>query len=334
MGLPAQMRYVEMSGCGGPEVMRLADGRVPAVRPDDVLIRVGAAGVNRPDVQQRKGLYPPPAGANPVLGLEVAGDVAALGANVSAFGIGDHVCALTNGGGYAEYCAVPAGQCLPWPKDYDAVRAAAIPETFFTVWANIFRMARLRAGETLLVHGGTSGIGLAAILLAREFGSRVFATAGGSEKCAAAEKHGAEAAIDYRAEDFVERIAVLTGGRGVDVILDIVGAPYFSRNLRCLAKDGRLSEVSAMLGARVGQFDITELMQRRATIMGSTMRPRSAAEKAAIAKDLREKVWPVLDAGRCSPVIDSVFPLTQVADAHRRMESGAHIGKIVLRIAA
>jgi NADPH:quinone reductase len=333
MGLAAQMRYIEISGFGGPEVMRVMDGPLPVVRPGDVLIRVGAAGVNRPDVQQRRGLYPPPADANLVLGLEVAGEVAAVGLNVETFAIGDRVCALTNGGGYAEYCAVPAGQCLPWPKDYDAVRAAAIPETFFTVWANIFQMARLRAGETLLVHGGTSGIGLAAILLANEFGARVFATAGSREKCAAAEKFGAASAIDYRTEDFAERISALTGGRGVDVILDIVGAPYFTRNLRCLAKDGRLSEVSAMLGAKVEQFDIAELMQRRATIMGSTMRPRSAAEKAVIARDLREKVWPVLDAGRCAPVIDSVFLLEQVAEAHRRMESSAHIGKIVLRVA-
>jgi len=332
MGLPAQMRYVEMSAFGGPEVMRIARGPLPPLRPDDVLIRVGAAGVNRPDVQQRKGLYPPPADANLVLGLEVAGEVVAIGAQVKTFAVGDKACALTNGGGYAEYCAVPAGQCLPWPKNFDAVHAAAIPETFFTVWANIFQMAGLRAGETLLVHGGTSGIGLAAILLAREFGARVFATAGTREKCAAAEKYGAEAAIDYRTEDFAERIAALTSGRGVDVILDIVGAPYFARNLRCLARDGRLSEVSAMLGAKVDQFDIAELMQRRATIMGSTMRPRSAAEKAAIASDLREKVWSALDAGRCSPVIDSVFTLEQVADAHRRMESGAHIGKIVLRM--
>jgi len=332
MNLPVQMRYIEISAFGGPEVMRVATGPLPVARPDDVVIRVGAAGVNRPDVQQRKGLYPPPADANLVLGLEVAGEVVAVGTNVKKFAAGDRVCALTNGGGYAEYCAVPAGQCLPWPKNFDAVHAAAIPETFFTVWANIFQMAGLRAGETLLVHGGTSGIGLAAILLAREFGARVFATAGTREKCAAAEKYGAEAAIDYRTEDFAERIAALTSGRGVDVILDIVGAPYFARNLRCLARDGRLSEVSAMLGAKVDQFDIAELMQRRATIMGSTMRPRSAAEKAAIASDLREKVWSALDAGRCSPVIDSVFTLEQVADAHRRMESGAHIGKIVLRM--
>ena len=246
---------------------------------------------------------------------------------------GDRVCALTNGGGYAEYCVAPAGQCLRWPRNYAALQAAAVPENYFTVWANIFQMGKLQKGESMLVHGGTSGIGLTAIQLACEFGSSVYATAGSTAKCTAAMKYGAASAINYHAEDFAERIAALTGGEGVDVVLDIVGAPYFARNLRCLRKDGRLVEVATMHGARVGDFDISELMRRRATITGSMMRPRTLQEKSQIAAALAERVWPVLDAGRCAPVIDRVFPLAQAAEAHRYMESGTHIGKIVLQVA-
>jgi NADPH:quinone reductase len=333
MAGPQQMQYVEAAAAGDADVLRLASAAIPDPKPNEILIRVQAAGVNRPDVQQRKGAYPPPPGANPVLGLEVAGEIAALGAEVTTFRIGDRVCALTNGGGYAEYCVVPWGQTLRWPKTFDAIRAAALPETYFTVWANIFLMGKLAKGETLLVHGGTSGIGLTAIKLAREIGARVFATAGSGDKCAAAEANGAETAINYKEQDFAERISALTEGRGVDVILDIVGAPYFARNLRSLAKDGRLVEVSTMQGAKVNDFDISELMRRRATITGSMMRPRSPAEKAGVARSLLENVWPALDAGRCAPVIDQVFPLARAADAHRRMESSEHIGKIMLHVA-
>jgi NADPH:quinone reductase len=333
MNLPQQMQFIQMKNPGEPDVLQIAGGALPVPKDGEVLIRVQAAGVNRPDVLQRKGVYPPPPDASPLLGLEVSGEVVAMRGNVANVAIGDHVCALTNGGGYAEYCVAPAGQCLRWPKNVDAIHAAAIAETYFTVWANIFLMGKLNRGETLLVHGGTSGIGLTAIQLAHEFGARVFATCGSAEKCAAAQKYGATAAINYHEQDFAEHIAKLTDGKGVDVILDIVGAPYFARNMQCLAKDGCLVEVATMLGSKVDNLDITDLMRRRATITGSMMRPRSASEKAAIAHSLLEVVWPVLDAGRCLPVIDQVFPLAQAAEAHRRMESGAHIGKLVLNVA-
>ena len=238
--IPATMRYVAATAAGGPEVLTISSTAVPQPRPDEVLIRVQAAGVNRPDVAQRKGLYPAPPGASPIIGLEVAGEVVALGSEARGFAIGERVCALANGGGYAEYCAAPVTQCLPWPRDYDAIRAAALPETYFTVWANLFIHGRLARGESVLVHGGSSGIGVTAIQLAREFGARAYATAGNDEKCAACVRLGADAAINYRTADFAERIAELTGGRGVDVIIDIVGAPYFERNLKCLAMDGRL----------------------------------------------------------------------------------------------
>jgi NADPH2:quinone reductase len=324
------MTYVAATAAGEPDVLALATGPVPQPRPDEVLIRVQAAGVNRPDVTQRKGLYPPPPGASPILGLEVAGEVVAVGADVSAWRVGDAVCALTNGGGYAQYCVAPATQCLPWPKGYDAVRAAGLPETYFTVWANMFVHGRLMRGETVLVHGGTSGIGVTAIQLAREFGANVYATAGSDEKCAACVRLGAAAAINYRTEDFAERVAALTAGRGVDVVIDIVGAPYFARNLQSLATDGRLVEVSVQGGARVDGLDLFLVMRKRLTITGSTMRPRTAAEKGAIAAALCAMVWPALDAGRAGPLIHAVFPLAEVAAAHRLMESSTHVGKIVL----
>lgn len=330
--LPDQMRYVAVPAPGGPEVMSLGRGPLPEPAADEVLIRVLAAGVNRPDVAQRKGLYPPPPGASPVLGLEVAGEVVAAGPEVASPGIGSRVCALANGGGYAEYCAVPATQCLPWPAGYDATRAAALPETFFTVWANLFVHGRMARGETVLVHGGTSGIGVTAIQLAREFGGHVYATAGSETKCAACLGLGAEAAINYREQDFAARIAELTSGRGVDVILDIVGAEYFERNLKSLAPDGRLVLVSTQSGARVDRFDLFDLMRRRLTVTGSTMRPRTTAQKAVIARELRRNVWPLLDAGRIAPVIHAVYPLEQVAEAHRVMESSTHVGKLVLAV--
>ncbi len=334
MTLPATMTFIQAAGAGGPEVLRPATGPLPVAKPDEVLIRVLAAGVNRPDVQQRLGVYPPPPGASPIIGLEVAGEVVACGADVTAWRPGERVCGLANGGGYAEYCAVPAAQCLPWPAGYDAVRAAALPETYFTVWANLFGHGRLAAGETALVHGGTSGIGVTAIQLAREFGASIYATAGSAEKCAACVKLGAAGAIDYKTQDFVAEVKRLTDGRGVDVILDMVGADYFMRNLRCLAMDGRLVLIAFLGGSKPDAVDLVPIMTRRLTVTGSTMRPRTAAQKAAIAADLREKVWPVLAAGRAGPVIHATFPLAQAADAHRLMESSAHIGKIILAVAA
>jgi NADPH:quinone reductase len=327
------MRYIAATAAGGPEVLVLGTTDVPAPKPDEVLIRVQAAGVNRPDVAQRKGLYPAPPGASPIIGLEVAGEIVALGSDVHGCNVGDRVCALTNGGGYAEYCVAPVTQCLRWPKGFDAIRAAALPETYFTVWANLFVHGRFAAGETVLVHGGSSGIGVTAIQLAREFGGEAYATAGSDEKCAACVRLGATAAINYRTEDFAERIASLTAGRGVDVVIDLVGAPYFDRNLQCLALDGRLVEVATQGGARIEQLDLFEIMRRRLTITGSTMRPRTTAQKGAIARELLEKVWPALDAGRAGPVIHQVFPFAQAAEAHRVMESSVHIGKLVLDLA-
>ena len=332
MKIPARMRYIEAAGAGEPDVLRLATAPVPHLKSDDVLIRVQAAGVNRPDVLQRQGVYPPPPGASPILGLEVAGDVAAMGEAVTALKPGARVCALANGGGYAEYCLVPAPQCLPWPSGYDAIRAAGLPENYFTVWANLFQIGRLTRGESVLIHGGTSGIGVTAIQLAREFGARVYATAGSREKCDACVKLGATA-INYREADFAERIRDLTGSQGVNVVMDIVGAPYTMQNLACLAMDGRLIQVGTLQGAKVESFDLTAVMRRRASLTGSTMRPRTTAEKGRIAQTLRETVWPVLEAGRCGPVIHQVFPFAEAAAAHRLMEAGTHIGKIVLTVA-
>jgi NADPH2:quinone reductase len=327
------MRYVAATAAGDADVLKLETTSVPRPKDDEVLIRVLAAGVNRPDVAQRRGLYPPPPGASPIIGLEVAGEVVALGSAVRNWRVGDRACALTNGGGYAEYCVAPQTQCLPWPQGYDAIRAAGLPETYFTVWANLFLHGRLARGESVLVHGGSSGIGVTAIQLAREFGARAYATAGSDEKCAACVKLGAEAAINYRNEDFAERVATLTGGRGVDVIIDIVGAPYFERNLKSLAMDGRLVEVATQQGAKAENLDLFLVMRKRLTITGSTMRPRSTDEKGAIAAKLRAKVWPALDAGRAGPVIHAVFPLAEAAAAHRLMEGSTHVGKIILDVA-
>jgi len=326
------MRYIASLGNGGPEVLALAEAPVPEAGPGEVLIEVHAAGVNRPDIAQREGRYPPPPGASPILGLEVAGVVTALGPGVEGWRVGDRVCALVNGGGYADYVAVPAPQCLPMPSGYDFIRAAAIPETYFTVWANLFERGRLVRGETTLIHGGTSGIGTTAIQLAHEFGATVYATAGSAEKCLACLRLGAAAAIDYRAQDFVEEVRRLTDGRGVDVILDMVGGDYIPRNVRCLALDGRLVQIAFLHGSRVAEMDFLPVMTRRLTITGSTMRPRSTAQKGAIAEALLRHVWPVLEAGRCGPVIHTVFPLAEAAEAHRLMQSSAHIGKIVLAV--
>jgi NADPH2:quinone reductase len=319
---------------GGPETLVPALAPVPTPAKDEVLIRVQAVGINRPDVLQRSGSYPAPPGASPLLGLEAAGEVVAIGDAVTRFKIGDRICALTNGGAYAEYCVAPAAQCLPWPKGFDALHAAALPETYFTVWANLFMIGRLQKGESVLVHGGTSGIGVTAVQLAKAFGATVYATAGSAEKTAACLKLGATAAINYREADFLDEIRALTEKRGVDVVLDMVGAPYFPRNIRCLAIEGRLVQIAFLEGSKLGEFDLLPIMMRRLTVTGSTMRPRSTAQKGAIADALFEKVWPLLEEGRCGPVIHSVFPLAEAAAAHRLMESSAHIGKIMLTLDA
>ncbi|MGK6315384.1 NAD(P)H-quinone oxidoreductase [Neorhizobium sp. DT-125] len=332
MPLPAEMRFIDLPSFGKPEAMTVARGPLPAVRPGEILVKVAAAGVNRPDVAQRQGTYPPPKDASPILGLEIAGEVAALGEGVTEFKLGDQVCALANGGGYADYCAVPAGQALPWPKGYDAVKAAALCETFFTVWANLFQMAGLTEGESVLIHGGTSGIGTTAIQLARAFGATVYATAGSKEKCEACEKLGATRGINYRTEDFAEVIKAETGGRGVDVVLDMIGAAYFEKNLSVLAKDGCLSIIAFLGGSMAEKVSLAPIMVKRLTVTGSTMRPRTADEKRAIRDDLLAQVWPLLDEGKVTPVIHAVLPFGEVAEAHRLMETSNHIGKIVLKL--
>lgn len=331
--LPAEMTFITYGSGGEPEVLVPARGPLPTPKPDEVLIRVEAVGVNRPDVQQRKGLYPPPPGASPIIGLECAGTVVETGPDAGEWKIGDKVCALTNGGAYAEYCTAPGTQCLPWPKGYDAVRAAALPETFFTVWANLFGHGKLKAGETVLVHGGTSGIGTTAIMLAKAFGARVFATAGSAEKCAECLKLGADAAINYREQDFVEEVKRLTEGKLCDVVLDMVGADYFQRNLRSLGTDGRLVIIAFLGGAIAEKVDLRPIMLRRLIVTGSTMRPRTTAQKGRIAMDLAEQVWPLLEAGDLAPVIHTVLPLERAAEAHALMESSAHVGKIMLTVA-
>lgn len=329
--IPEQMRYVATSAPGGPEVLTLETGPVPRPQTGEVLIRTAAAGVNRPDILQRTGNYPPPPGASPILGLEVSGTVAALGPDVTEWHEGDEICALVAGGGYAEYCVAPAPQCLPVPKGLSVIDAAGLPETFFTVWSNVFDRGRLTAGESFLVHGGSSGIGTTAIQLAHAFGARVFATAGSPEKCAVCRELGAERAIDYRQEDFVAAVKEMTQGRGVDVILDMVGGPYVEKNLRSLAVEGRLVQIAFLQGSKV-TLDLAHVMVRRQTITGSTLRPRSVADKAAIARNLRDRVWPLIEAGKVRPVIDRTFPLAEAAAAHRLMESSRHIGKILLVI--
>ena len=325
------MRFIDVPAPGGPEAMRLAKGPVPVPKNDEILIRVLVAGVNRPDVMQRKGLYPPPANASPILGLEVAGEVVAMGPDANSFYPGHKVTALCNGGGYAEYVAVPCTQCLPWPEGYDALKAAALPENFFTVWANVFDIAALKPNESLLVHGGTSGIGLTAIQLARAQGSAVFATAGADDKCAFIERYGA-VGINYKTQDFQRVISEHTDRKHVNVVLDMVGAPYTQRNISCLAPGGRLVQVAFMQGSKV-ELDLLPVMTKRLTITGSTMRPRTAEDKAAIAAALKHKVWPLLANGKVTPVIDRVFDLEDAAAAHAMMEASTHIGKIMLRVA-
>ena len=327
--LPDTMTCIEISEPGGPEVLKPGSRPLPVAGAGEVLVRVAAAGVNRPDVMQRRGMYSPPPGVSDIPGLEIAGTVAALGADVSEWKVGDALCALVAGGGYAEYCAAPAPQCLPFPKGLDAVAAAALPETFFTVCTNVFGRARLQPGETLLVHGGSSGIGTAAIQMASRLGARVMATAGSAEKCAACEDLGAERAINYRDEDFVEAAKAFSDGHGVDVILDMVGGDYVARNIAALARGGRIASIAFLQGSKV-EVDLMPLLMKHLTITASTLRPQTIEQKGEIASALRERIWPLVEAGDIKPVIDSTFPLTDAAEAHRLMESSRHIGKIML----
>ncbi len=324
------MRCIEIAQAGGPEVLRLVERPDPVPGPGEVLIDVVAAGVNRPDVLQRLGAYPPPPGASDIPGLEVAGRVAQTGPGVTTVRAGDEVCALLSGGGYASRCVAPVPQCLPVPAGLDVAAAAALPETFFTVWTNVFERGGLAAGESALFHGGTSGIGTTAIQLAVARGARVFATAGSDEKCRACEALGAAHAINYRTTDFVEAIQTLTEGRGVDVILDIMGGSYVPRNLAALAVDGRLVQIGLMEGAGKATVDLWRILGRRLTLTGSTLRARSVEEKGRIAEALRREAWPLLAAGRVKPLVAAAFPLAEAAAAHRLMESSAHIGKILL----
>lgn len=323
------MIAIEISRPGGPEVLRPVERPVPERRRGEVLIRVEAAGVNRPDILQRLGQYAPPPGASDIPGLEVAGGVAEIGAAEARWRVGDRVCALVAGGGYAELCAAPSVQCLPIPSGFSSAEAAAIPETYFTVWTNLFTRGQLHAGESALIHGGTSGIGTTAIQLARAFGATVYATAGTTEKCAASERLGATRAINYREEEFSSAIRELTSGRGVDVILDIMGGDYLPRNIDCLAMNGRLIQIGLLGGAK-GEINLAAVMHRRLTLTGSTLRPRTVEEKGAIARELETNVWPLLASRKVAPVVQETFPLIRAADAHRLLESGAVIGKIVL----
>jgi putative PIG3 family NAD(P)H quinone oxidoreductase len=325
------MTAIAISKPGGPEVLVPRELPVPVPAQGEILVRVEAAGVNRPDTIQRMGLYPPPPGAPDTPGLEIAGEVVATGPGVTLWRVGDRVCALVGGGGYAEYCLAHESHALPIPKSFSAIEAAALPETFFTVWTNVFERGALKAGETLLVHGGSSGIGTTAIQLARVLGARVFATAGSADKCAACRELGAEAAFNYREQDFVAETKKLTGGRGADVILDMVGGDYIPRNIDAAAKDGRIVSI-AFLNGSVAEVNFMPVMLKRLTLTGSTLRPRSIEEKAALAAALREKVWPLLDAGRVRPRIDATFPLADASKAHALMEKSSHIGKIVLTV--
>lgn len=327
--LPATMTAIEIPEYGPPEALVPGTRPVPEPAAGEVLIKVAAAGVNRPDVLQRQGGYAPPPGTSDIPGLEVAGEIVALGAGVEDLSTGDSVTALVAGGGYAEYCAAPAPQCLPVPGDLSLTEAAALPETFFTVWSNVFDRGGLQAGEVFLVHGGSSGIGTAAIQLAKAFGARVFATAGSADKCRACEDLGAEKAIDYRDEDFVATVKEASGGKGADLILDMVGGDYIARDIELLAPDGRLVFIAFLRGPKA-EINFMPVMRKRLTVTGSTLRPRDIAFKGAIAQTLRDRVWPLISAGQVKPVMYKTFPLAEAAEAHRLMESSAHIGKIVL----
>jgi len=323
------MHYIDISEYGGPEVMTVKKGPMPEPKADEILIKVEAAGVNRPDILQRRGLYPAPRDASPVLGLEVAGEVVKIGDNVTDWSPADKVCALVNGGGYAEYVVVPSGQVLPIPMGLSIEEAAALPETFFTVWTNVFDRAGLKAGEQLLVHGGSSGIGTTAIQFGKAMGAKVFVTAGSEAKCDACRRLGADIAINYHQEDYVSVVHAATEGKGVDVILDMVGGDYIQRNLKVAAKGGRIVNIAYLKGSKV-EVDMLPILIKHLTLTGSTLRPRSAEEKACIALALRENIWPLIERGQIKPLIAARFALKEVADAHKLMERGDHIGKIIL----
>ena len=330
--IPQSMNYIQIEKHGDPGVLKLHSMPVPEPGPGEVLIKVAAAGVNRPDVMQRKGLYPPPPGATDIPGLEVSGTVVSVGQNVSGTPINSEVCALVTCGGYAEYCLAAASICLPVPEKISLVNAAGIPETFFTVWTNVFKRGQLKAGESLLVHGGSSGIGTTAIQLGKAFGATVYTTAGTSDKCEFCNNLGADAAINYIEQDFSEEIKRLTEGKGVNVILDMVGGPYFPKNIRLLADEGRLVQIALMQGSKA-EVDFRSLLLKRVTLTGSTLRPRSVEEKTKIAHALQKNVWPLLESGAIRPIIHQTFPLKQASEAHRLMESSTHIGKILLKSA-
>jgi NADPH2:quinone reductase len=329
--LPDKMQVVEISRPGGPEMLEVATRPLPQPKEEEVLIRVAAAGINRPDCLQRAGAYPPPDWHSDLPGLEVSGEVAACGKNVGQWTPGDLVCALVPGGGYAEFCTAPAGHCLPVPKDWTLIEAASLPETMFTVWINVFERAKLQAQETLLVQGGTSGIGITAIQMAKALDHRVFATAGNKKKCSVCQELGADYAINYRKEDFVVVVQQLTSGKGVDVILDIVAGDYVPRELKCLAFDGRLS-IIGLLGGGKAEVNFGEILQRRLSITGSALRPRSVEDKNSVAAALKKNIWPLLEAKKIKPVIFKTYSLADAANAHELMESGRHYGKIVMRL--
>jgi putative PIG3 family NAD(P)H quinone oxidoreductase len=330
MTLPARMREIEFDGKGGPEVIRVRDVEVPKPVAGKVLVEVVAAGINRPDCAQRAGAYPPPHGESNVPGLEIAGRIVALGDDVSNLQVGDEICALVGSGGYAEYALADASLCLPRPKSLSMEEAGGVPENYFTVYDNVFTRGRLKSGETFLVHGGSSGIGSTAIQLAKQFGATVIATAGSPDKCAFCRTLGADHAIDYRAQDFVEEAKKITGKKGVDVILDMVGGAYIPKNISVLATEGRLVQIAFLGGSKVEQLDYTPVMVRRLTLTGSTLRPRSVALKAAIADELRQRVWPLFEKGAVKPIVHATFPLEEARRAHELMESSSHLGKIVL----
>jgi NADPH2:quinone reductase len=331
IALAAVMNAIDPAETGGPEVLVLVERPVPAPAEGEVLIRVAAAGVNRPDVMQRKGAYPPPPGAPTIPGLEVAGEIAALGDGVDGALLGSRVCALLSGGGYAEYAVAPAGQCLPVPDGLSLIEAAALPETLFTVWTNLFERAYVAEGDIVLVHGGTSGIGTMAIALGKLFGLTMIVTVGSDEKAARAEALGADHAINYKTADFVAEVKAVTGGKGCQAVLDMVGGDYLPRNIDCLAEDGRHVSIAVQRGAKA-EIPIWKIMQRRLTLTGSTLRPRDARFKALVADEIHRLVWPHVAAGRLRPVIDKIYPLREAAAAHARMEEGDHVGKIVLQI--
>ncbi len=332
MSLPTTMRFVDHGAGGTPEVLRIAEGPVPTAGPGEIVVRVAWAGVNRPDCAQRAGSYPPPPGASKILGLEAAGEVVAVGPDTARWKVGDRVCALCNGSAYAEYVAVPGTQALPIPEGLSLRDAAGIPENYFTVWTNVFDRGRLARGERFLVHGGSSGIGLTAIRMAKAIGATVFTTVGNAEKAAFCQEAGADHVIEYKRQDFVEEIARVTNGEGVDLILDMVGGDYTPRNIKSLALEGRLVQIAFLGGPKVADFNMSPIMVRRLTVTGSTLRPRSAADKAAIADSLEKHIWPRITAGEVRPTIHKVFPMAEARAAHELMESSRHIGKILLEV--